>query len=89
MPKQHPGSDRHRALALLAASRDGCTEAVLLAHGVTIDQMVELVRAGLATAEPERVMAGRHVIEVARVKITDAGRWALAESAWASYRQRP
>src|SRR5262249_2405328 len=67
MPKQHPGSDRHRALALLAASRDGGSEALLVAHGVTIDQMVELVRAGLATAEPERVMAGRHVIEVARV----------------------
>src|SRR5262245_38355952 len=67
MPKQHPGSDPNRPLTLLAASRDGCTESVLRAQCVTIDQMVERVRAGLATAEPERVMAGRHVIEVARV----------------------
>jgi hypothetical protein len=30
---------RRRALALLAASRDGCTEAVMLAHGFTIPLM--------------------------------------------------
>jgi hypothetical protein len=58
---------------LLAASRDGCTEAMMLAHGFTIPQMVELVRAGLATATAERVVAGSRKIEVARVRITDAG----------------
>ena len=51
----------------------------MLAHGFTIPQMVELVRAGLASASSERVRAGREVIEVARVRITDAGRRALAE----------
>jgi len=44
---------------LLAASRDGCTETVMLAHGLTVAQMVDLVRAGLATATAERVVAGR------------------------------
>jgi hypothetical protein len=64
---------------LLAASRGGCTEAMMLAHGFTIPQMVELVRAGLATATAERVVAGSRKIEVARVRITDAGLRALTE----------
>jgi hypothetical protein len=36
---------------LLAASRDGATEAILLAHGFTVEMLVDLVRAGLATAK--------------------------------------
>jgi hypothetical protein len=35
--------------------------------------MVEFVRAGLASATAERVVAGGKTIEVARVRITDAG----------------
>jgi hypothetical protein len=50
----------------------------MLAHGFRIEQMVELVRAGLATATGERVVAGSRKMEVARVKITDAGRRVLA-----------
>jgi hypothetical protein len=68
---------RRRALELLAGSRDGCTEAIMLAHGFTIEQMVELIHAGLATAKAERVVAGGRTIEVARVRITDARRQAL------------
>jgi hypothetical protein len=52
-----PKPDRRRALELLATSRDGCTEAIMLAHGFTIPQLVELVRAGLATATVERALA--------------------------------
>jgi hypothetical protein len=51
----------------------------MLAHGFSIGQMVELVRAGLATAQAERVVAGGKTVEVARVRITEAGRGALAE----------
>ena len=40
----------------------------MLAHGFTIPQMVELVRAGLATAE--RVVAGARKLEVARERAT-------------------
>ena len=69
---------RRRALELLASCRDGCTEAVMLAHGFTVEQMVEIIRAGLATAQTERVVAGGRTFEVARVKITEAGRKALA-----------
>jgi hypothetical protein len=68
----------HRALELLACPQEGCTEAVMLAHGFTLDQMVELVRAGLATATPQRVTAGRHKMEVATLRITNAGRKALS-----------
>jgi hypothetical protein len=50
----------------------------MLAHGFTVPQMVELVRAGLATATAERVIAGRRTIEVARMRITEAGRRVLA-----------
>jgi hypothetical protein len=63
---------------LLASCRDGCTETIMIAHGFTIEQMVELVRARLMAATAERVVAGRRTIEVARVRIKEAGRRALA-----------
>lgn len=47
-------SDRRRALELLATSPDGATEAILAAHGVSVEQTVDLVRAGLATTTAER-----------------------------------
>jgi hypothetical protein len=71
---------RRRAVELLASCRDGCTEAMMVAHGFTIPQMVEFVHAGLATATAERVVAGKRNLEVARVRITAAGRRALAGS---------
>jgi hypothetical protein len=45
---------------------------------VRAEQMVALIRAGLATAASERVVvAGSRKMEVARVKITEAGRKTL------------
>jgi hypothetical protein len=64
-------------LELLAASPDGCTEGIMRAHGFSIDFMVDLVRSGLATATAEHVVSGSDTIEVARVRITDAGRRVL------------
>jgi len=49
----------------------------MMAHGFTVPLMVELVRAGLATATAERVRAGKAEIEVVSVRITEAGRRAL------------
>jgi hypothetical protein len=72
-----PKPDYRRALELLASCRDGCTGAMMLAHGSTIPQMVELVRAGLTTATADRV---RRTIEVARVRMTEARRRALTET---------
>jgi len=55
-----PRPDRRpRGLELLASCRDGRTESILLAHGFTVEQMVELLRAGLATATAERVVRAR------------------------------
>ena len=70
-------AEQRRALWLLAGSLHGCTEAILLAHGFTIEMLIVLVRDGFATATPEIVQAGRRPIEVVRVGITDAGRQAL------------
>jgi hypothetical protein len=50
-----------------------------LAHGFTVAQMVELVRAGLATATAERVVAGGKAMEIAVVRITEAGRMTLRQ----------
>jgi hypothetical protein len=66
------------ALKLLAAHHDGCTEAMMLAQGFTIEQMVDLVRVGLATPVSERIVAGRQRHEMARVRITKAGQRALS-----------
>jgi hypothetical protein len=65
MPRAAAKPDRRRALGLLAASRDGCTEALMLAHGFTVEMLADLVRAGLATAkvERERVVAGGRTVE--------------------------
>ena len=51
---------------------------LLFAHGVTVEMLVELIRAGLATASTERVGGGGRAMEIARVRITEAGRRALA-----------
>jgi len=40
MPTRRKLKPSHRrALELLASCRDGCTEAIMLAHGVTVEQM--------------------------------------------------
>ena len=69
---------RRRALELLAGcDPEGCTEAVMLANGIDVDTMVSIIVEGLVTATPQRTRAGREVVEVATLRITDAGRKAL------------
>jgi hypothetical protein len=75
---RRPNPDRRRALELLAESRRGCGKAILRAHGFSTDMLVELVKAGLATTKRERMVAGGQT-DVVRVRITDAGRRALAK----------
>jgi hypothetical protein len=67
-------ADERRALDMLAGSHHGCTEAILRANGFTVGLLADLIRAGLAKAEPERTQAGPRV----RIRITDAGKQALA-----------
>ena len=71
--------EQRRALELLAAAgARGCTESIMLAHGFKLAMLAELVRNGWVTAAPETVRAGGRSIEVARMRITEAGRRALA-----------
>ena len=76
---RRPNPDRRRALELLAAGRHGYSKAILRAHGFSIDMIVELVKAGLATTKRERMVADGRQTDVVRVRITDAGRQALAK----------
>jgi hypothetical protein len=80
--KRSPPATRGRALELLEASIDGCTEAIMLAYGFKTELLVELVNAGLATASIERKVAGGRRIEVTRMRITAAGRRALTKLRW-------
>ena len=75
--RRGPKPDRRRALELLAASPDGYTEALMLAHGFPVPLLVDLCIAGLAIATPERMVAGGRPVEVVRMKITEAGRQAI------------
>ena len=73
--------DRRRALELLASSPDGCTEALMVANGFTIELLLELLRTGLATAHAERIIVDGKMTEVARMGITDEGRRLLGGDA--------
>jgi hypothetical protein len=48
--KRYPPATRRRALELLAGSRDGCTEAIMIAHGSIIEQITEAA-SGAASLE--------------------------------------
>ena len=73
--QRHLGTKARDALELLTAASPSCPELLLLAHGFKIEMLADLVREGLATAQPEAVNAGDRT--VVRVMITDAGRKAL------------
>jgi hypothetical protein len=71
-------SESNRALTLMAESLDGCTRAMMLGQGFPLALAATLIRAGLATEhKPERKRPGPQ--PVARLRITDAGRSALAQ----------
>jgi DNA-binding MarR family transcriptional regulator len=68
-------SDEHlRALRFLARHPGGCTEATLLKQGFTTGQLGHLVYAGFA-----KLRRGGGYAKVFRMKITAAGREAIAE----------
>jgi hypothetical protein len=73
---------RRRALELLEASIDGCTEAIMLAYGFKTEVLVELVNAELATSTIERMVIGGRGVKVVRMRITAAGRRALSKLRW-------
>jgi hypothetical protein len=50
-------ADECRMLPPLEAAEDGCTDAPLMAHGFALEVIFNVVKAGLATAEAERLHA--------------------------------
>ena len=64
-----PNQQRRRALELLEASIDGCTED-------------HAGNAGLATATIEHMAVGGRRVKVIRMRITAAGRRALSKLRW-------
>jgi hypothetical protein len=69
------GAEQRRALTMLATSgRDGATRQLLTAHGFSAALIASLVNQGLASLMHEKVRAGGKVVEVAKVRITAAGR---------------
>jgi hypothetical protein len=71
-------ADQRSALQMLAGTPHGSTESIMLAHGFAIGMLRDLVRDGLATAQREKVREGKQYITVTRLRITDAGRRAMA-----------
>ena len=67
-------TERTRALRLLARCPNGYTEALVLAHGLTIPSIAGLVRDRLVAAE-------LHPEDGVWIQITDLGREALAQHA--------
>jgi hypothetical protein len=70
-------TNRRRALELLAANRKRLHRSDHACARFKPEMVVEMIRDGLATASAERMIAGGKSIEIARMKITDAGRRTL------------
>jgi hypothetical protein len=76
-------AERLRALRLLAAAPNGATEAIMLAHGFTVEMLGRLVLDGHATATPGIMYAGGRPITVTWLTITDIGRRLQGDGRWA------
>jgi hypothetical protein len=70
-------SEWQRVLRLLAKAPNGCTEALMLAHGFTSELLDHPAVEGVATMERRRMRVGRRRIDVTCIMITDAGRRAM------------
>ncbi len=73
-----PANDLWRALELLAASSEGCTQAALMAHGIRPALIAGLIDAELARAKTERLVIGGRRVRVTRLRITEIGHAVLA-----------
>jgi hypothetical protein len=71
--------EQRRALRLLARSPNACTEALMMAHGFESGMLGDLVLDRLAVAVDHSTMVGRRRVKVTWLRITAAGRRAIAE----------
>src|SRR5262249_17926129 len=63
----------HALTTLVNEGRNGAEQPLLTAQGFNVRLMARLMSMGLAALMHERVRAGRGTIEVAKVRITNAG----------------
>jgi hypothetical protein len=77
--KQSIRPSHRRVLKVLAKTPRGCHVNALLTRGFKLETMADLVGGGLATVLVETVTEHGLTIEVARVRITDAGRKAIQD----------
>jgi hypothetical protein len=71
--------EHHRALTFLTtAAANGATQSLLAAHGFGGAMISGMVNYGLVTVFPETFRVGGKMIKVRMVRITTAGRHALA-----------
>ena len=61
-------ADRRRALTVLGDNPDGCTQAILLAHGFKSQLLAELVRTKLVTEHYERLMQGGRTFQTGSLR---------------------
>jgi hypothetical protein len=66
---------------LANAGHDGVTQSLLTMYGFHPSMVAELVGRGLATMTQDKVRAAGGLVEVATIRITEAGRDALAAGA--------
>ncbi len=72
-------AEQRRALAVLtSAGLNGASQTLLMAHGFCVSMIAGLANRGLATLMHEKVRAGSRLVDVGKVRITAAGRDALA-----------
>jgi hypothetical protein len=72
-------AEQRRALAkLTSAGLDGASQASLMAHGFCVSMIAGLINRGFATLTREKARAGSRLVDVGKVRITAAGRDALA-----------
>ena len=76
-----PDDERRRALELLNSAGDqGMPEELMVnAFVFEFDVIIGLIRDGLATTAVEKTRVGHSTVRVMRMRITEAGRKALAE----------
>jgi hypothetical protein len=71
-------AEERQALNLLAGSRDGCSQSIMMAHGLPIGVLRQIVRNGVAKEDLEVKDNGTVSIIVKMLRLTADGRLALA-----------
>jgi hypothetical protein len=78
-PRRRLTAEKRNALHVLASSRDGCSQSIMMAHGLPLGVLRQIVRDGFARENREAKDGGTGPIVVTILQITAQGRLALAD----------